>query len=199
MNPNHPLWTSDRERFLWTATLLVLLAIFSTLWLATSLTHIFHGFGGVVFFLTGMILVLASVVTQGLKARPRGIEIGVALGVVAAYLLVYVRMAIPTERSHLIEYSVVAALIHAALRERTENGYPPSHPAWTALLTTVGIGCVDEAAQRFIPQRVFDWEDIIFNSLAAAMSVTAGSTLSWVRNLQTGSTKRFSARSRSET
>ena len=32
------------------------------------------------------------------------------MGIAATYLLVFVRMAIPTERSHLIEYGVVAVL-----------------------------------------------------------------------------------------
>jgi hypothetical protein len=99
------LFTSDRERRLWLWTLAVVVAIYSTLGLARTLAVALgdSDLVGVGLFLLGCLLVMASVVTQGLKTRPSGAEIGVALGVAAAYLLVFVRMAIPTERSHLIE------------------------------------------------------------------------------------------------
>jgi hypothetical protein len=89
------------------------------------------------------LLVLATVVTQGLKTRPGGAEISVALGVAAAYLLVFVRMAIPTERSHLVEYGVVALFIYEALLERASQGRRVPVPALRDVKRLVrAAGCV---------------------------------------------------------
>ena len=111
-----PVFTSARERRLWAYTLAVVVAIYSTLGLARILVdELGSDFLSIWLFLLGCILVLATVITQGLKVRPAGMEIGVALGIAAAYLLIVVRMAVPTERSHLVEYGVVAVFIHEAL------------------------------------------------------------------------------------
>ena len=117
----------------------------------------------------------------GLRVRPGGAEIAVALGVVTAYLLVFVRMSIPTERSHLIEYGVVALFIHEALAERARHGRRVPAPALLAVLAATLIGVVDECIQLALPSRVFDPIDMLFNLLAAVMAVTASSALRWAR------------------
>ena len=109
------------------------LAIYSTLGLAQTLAErLGNDFFSVWLFLLGCILVLLAVVTQGLRVRPSGIEIAVALGVAAAYLLVFVRMAIPTERSHLVEYGVVAVLGVRGARRTGASGAPRAgaRPCW---------------------------------------------------------------------
>ena len=181
---NEPLFSSDRERRLWAWTLVVVVAIYSSLGLARSLAEILGGLGfGVSLFGLGCLLVVATVVTQGLTTRPGGLQVAVAMGIVAAYLLVFVRMAIPTERSHLIEYGVVAVFIYAALLERSSQGrYVPS-PALMAILATSLVGTLDECIQLFLPSRVFDTEDIFFNVLAAVMAVMASAALRWARRL----------------
>jgi hypothetical protein len=112
-----PLFSSVRERRLWVWTLSVVAAIYSTLGLATTLAGALRDRGLLAAaFVLGMFLVGAAIVALALKARPGGAEIGVVLGVAAAYLLVFLRMAIPVERSHLIEYGAVAAFIYETLR-----------------------------------------------------------------------------------
>ena len=125
-------FSSARERRLWLWTLAVVVAIYSTLGLARSLVEFLRERGlldasldvTLVLFVLGMILVTATVITQGMKTRPGGAEIVVALGITATYLLVFTRMAIITERSHLIEYGVLGILIHEALVERGAPGTP---------------------------------------------------------------------------
>ena len=81
------LFSSKRERRLWLWTLAVVVAIYSTLGLAQSLVGALREHGlyyvaldvTLVLFVLGMILVLATVITQGLKTRPGGAEIVVAL------------------------------------------------------------------------------------------------------------------------
>ena len=70
------------------------------------------------FFALGMALIGVAIAVQGLLSRPGSAEVAVALGVAAACFMVFVRMGSLEERTHLIEYGIVALLIHAALNER---------------------------------------------------------------------------------
>ena len=159
-----------------------MLAIYSTLGLARTLAAEQGDMGlGAGLFLVCCLLVVATALTQGLRVRPGGVEIAVALGVIAAYLLVFVRMSIPTERSHLIEYGVVALFVHEALTERASHGRRVLAPALLAVLATSLIGVIDEGIQRFLPGRVYDPLDMLFNVLAAGMAVAASSALRWAR------------------
>ena len=98
----------------------------------------------------------ATIVTHGLNARPGGVEVAVALGVTAAYLLVFLRMASLEERSHLIEYGVVGVFIYEALAERASQGRRVPALPLLAVLATAALGLLDECIQAFLPSRVFD-------------------------------------------
>ncbi len=181
-------FTSPRERRLWLWILAVVVAIYSTLGLAGTLVGELRNRGLLDdFFILSFLLVLAAIVTQALKARPRGVEIAVAIGVAAAYLMVFVRMGIPAvERTHLIEYGVVAVLVYEALTERARGRHVPA-PALLAILATTLVGMFDEVIQGILPNRVFDPRDILFNTLAAVMAITASAVLSWTRRWRRGS------------
>ncbi|MEM7372979.1 MAG: VanZ family protein [Bacteroidota bacterium] len=177
------VFTSKREKRLWAWTLAVVLAIYSTLGLANTLADTFfnHEAIGAGLFLLCCFLVLGTVLSQGWKRRPSDSELVVALGVIAAYVLVFVRMSIPTERSHLIEYGVVAIFIYEALLERIAAGKKVVFPAIVAIVLTSLIGGIDECIQGFLPNRVFDPVDMLFNVLAAVMAIGASSALRWAR------------------
>ncbi len=177
-----PWFSSVRERRLWAWTLGVVVTIYSTLGLARTLA------GGLrdqdlqaAVFVLAALLVVTATIAMARKIRPGGTEIGVALGVVAVYLLVFVRMTAPVERSHLIEYGVVALLVHEALKERSGRGRRVFSPAWLAIAVTALVGAIDETIQIFIPSRVFDPVDIGFNTLAAVMAVAASVVLGRAR------------------
>ena len=145
-----PLFSSDRERRLWGWTLLVVVGIYSTLGLATTLADVLLDQGlAAVAFVVSMLLVGATILTQGLKTRPGGVEIGVALGIAVVYFMVFLRMAIP-ERSHLIEYGVVAVFMYEALSERASQGRRVPVPALLAVLTTSLLGVLDECIQALL-------------------------------------------------
>lgn len=178
------VFSSQRERRLWAWTLAVVVAIYSTLGLARSLAGALRENGLLeASFVLGMLLIAASIVALALRKNPSGAEIGVALGVAAAYLLVLVRMASPEERTHLIEYGVVAALIHEALLERVSRGRSVVAPALVAVVATALVGGIDECIQAFLPSRVFDLRDILFNLLAGVMAVAARVILRRVRRV----------------
>ena len=178
------LFSSGRERCLWLWTLAVVVAIYSTLGLTGTFAEGLRQYGllnAAVFFLLGMFLVGATIVTQGIEVRPGGAEIAVALGVVAAYLMVFTRTAILEERTHLIEYGVLGVFIHEALAERARRGRRVLLSPLIAVLLTAALGAVDEGIQWFLPNRVFDPQDILFNLLAGTMSIGAVMTLAWAR------------------
>lgn len=176
------LFTSKRERRLWFWTLAIVAAIYATLGLARKLSGLLRDQGLIsdVFWL-GLILVGMAILIQGLKKPPSNAEIGVALGVAGVYLIAFLRMTIPEERSHIIEYTIVALFIHEALLERANHGRHVPKPALLALAIAMLLGWIDEGIQLFLPSRVFDFRDILFNTLAALMAITASVTLRWAR------------------
>ena len=177
------VFASRRERRLWAWTLVVVVAIYSTLGLARTVAGILREEGLLVAaFASGMVLVGATVLVLGLRRRPGGTEIGIALGIAAAYYMVMLRMALPEERTHLIEYGVVAVFIHEALKERAGGGRRVPVPALIAVVGASVVGVIDECIQAFLPSRVFDPEDILFNVLAALMAVASSVALSWARH-----------------
>ena len=179
------LFSSRRERRLWLWVLVVMVAIYLTLGLAQTLAETLEERGlldiSLGLFLLCMFLVGVTVLTQGLRVRPGGAEVTVAIGVVAAYLLVLTRMTVPTERSHLIEYGVVGVLIYEALTERRSQGRRVPLPPLLAVLITAALGALDEGIQWLLPNRVFDPVDILFNLLAGTMAVAASAALTWAR------------------
>ncbi|RMH85113.1 MAG: VanZ family protein [Calditrichaeota bacterium] len=176
------LFTSRRERRLWFWTFVAVITIYSTLGLARTLADLLYTHGlDVGLFVLGCLLVLVAVVTQGLSTRPGMAELGLTLGISAIYLLVFMRMTIPTERSHLVEYGVVAILIYEAFKERKKHRRLKMPPSVSAILFTACVGSVDEGIQKLLPNRIFDWNDILFNVLAAVMAVFTSASLSWVR------------------
>lgn len=184
MSQSVPRFSSKRERRLWTWTLAVVVAIYSTLGLAGTLAGAVSQDLLAAGVLLCMLLVLATIVTQGLRVRPGGAEIGIALGIAAAYILVFLRMnGAVAERTHLMEYGVVGVFIHEALTERASRGRRVPVPALLAILATTLVGVLDEGIQSILPSRVFDPVDMLFNFLAAVMAVTASAALRWARRL----------------
>ena len=168
------VFTSGRERRLWLWTLAALLAIYATLGPARTLADALRGRNllQVSLALGGLLLVVA-LVAHWVKSRPGWGEVGVAIGVAVAYLGTFLRMASPEERTHLIEYGIVAALIHQALLERARNGRSVPMSAALTVSVTAGLGLLDECIQAILPNRVFDVRDVGFNALAGFMMIAA--------------------------
>ena len=108
------LFSSPRERRLWLWTLAVVAAIYSTLGLAGRLAEALRESGLLdvsIWVLFAMFLVGATILTQGIRMRPGGVEIAILLGLTAVYLLLILRStASPAERTHLMEYGVLGML-----------------------------------------------------------------------------------------
>ncbi len=175
------LFKSPREKRFWIYALFVLIAIFSTLVFGRPLLRILGNQNiQAVIFMLGMFLVGITILVHGLKIRPGKTELTIWLGLVAVYLMFFLRLGLP-ERSHLIEYSVLAIFVHKALIERTSQENQALKPALCAFIVTFIIGVLDECIQILIPDRVFDTDDILFNGLVVLMAIGTSMILTWIR------------------
>lgn len=175
------VFTSRREKKLWLITGLIVIAIFGTLFLGQPLERYLRSQDvQAVLFLTGMIMVSVSVIGHGLKKRPSTSLLAVVIGLAAVYLMFFFRLGAP-ERSHLIEYSALAIVLHEVFLERHKNIKMPKYPVVAALVLGILIGVFDEGLQWCFPLRRFDPLDIIFNSSAVVMALSASLILRWVR------------------
>lgn len=176
------LFATVRERRLWLWAVALASSIYLTLGLTGTLaqrTAEGDPLDVFLFFLV-MGLLAMTVLAYGLKIRPRGTEVGVLLGIVLVFFMMFARMTL-AERTHLIEYSVLAIFVREALHERRSGGRRIPSPGLLAILVTTVVGTIDEYLQVYLPSRVFDPIDILFNFLAAAMTVAALAILTWMR------------------
>lgn len=181
MKRNPYPFTSLREKRLWIWTLAVFTAIFSTLFIGQPLANLLQDQDvQAVFFVLGMLLTAAAVIVHGLKTKPSGKELSILLGIIAVYVMFIFRMGAP-ERSHLIEYSVLAIFMHKAFIERARQKKLIFKPAICALIFAFLVGVLDECIQIVLPNRVFDPEDILFNGIAATMAIASSALLNWIR------------------
>lgn len=177
-------FSSDRERRLWLWTLVVLVAIYSTLSPAQELALALRE-RNLLGVTTSAVLLLVGVViaVHWAKTRPGRAEIGAAIGVLVVYLTTLMRMPFPEARSHLFEYGLVVMLIYHALHERRRNGRRVPVPALLALVVTALLGWLDEGIQAFLPNRVYDLVDVGQNAAFATMAIAATVVLGWARKL----------------
>lgn len=166
------MFTSRRERRLWTWVGVAMAGSYLSLGFANALASWAADTGlDAGLFLVGTALFVATAVSQGLQRKPTLAGLVVAFGITAVYVLLVVRLVSPVERSHLVEYGVVAILVHMALLERRANGAPVPVPALAAIGVTTVLGVVDEMIQMVLPNRVYDPIDILFNVIAVVAGV----------------------------
>ncbi|CAH1000844.1 hypothetical protein LEM8419_01913 [Neolewinella maritima] len=176
-----PPFVSIREKRLWGWTTAVVIAIFATLFIGRPLaSQLREQNVQAIFFGSGLLLVTAAVLAHGLTAKPGRVELSILLGIIAVYVMLIFRLGAP-ERSHLIEYSVLAIFLHKALLERSSQRKLPLQPALLASVLACFVGLLDEGLQLVVPNRVFDPQDIIFNGLAVLLAITASLVLGWAR------------------
>ena len=176
-----PFFSSLREKRLWLCTLLVIVGIYSSLFLGKPMLDTFGDQNmQAAIFMLGMLLTAATVIVHGFRIKPGSMELTIWMGMVAVYLMFFLRLGLP-ERSHLMEYGVLAVFSHLALMERARRGNAILIPALVAFAFTFIIGILDECIQIFLPERVFDPTDILFNGLAASIAIATIVLLRWVR------------------
>ncbi len=171
-----PFFSSKRERRLWLALAIALAAIYATLGQTPALVAalgadiIESAEANLVFALLILLVVIPVFFVDRRLAR---LEFAVGIGILAVYLLAWLRLGSWEARTHLFEYALVAALAHEALLERRDNGWRLPAPTALALIISLLLGLLDESVQYLLPNRVFDPVDVAFNSLAVSMIIGA--------------------------
>ncbi len=179
-----PVFTSKRERRLWLALGGTLLAIYATMGAAPALVatlgldFLANWEANLVFALLALLVIIPVFF---IDKRLSFLEIAIGLGILAVYLLAWLRLGSWEERSHLFEYSLVAALLHEALLERHDNGRAVPAPALLALALSLILGGLDESVQSLLPNRHFELIDLAFNALAASMIIGARCAVRWAQ------------------
>ncbi|VAX19302.1 hypothetical protein MNBD_NITROSPINAE04-124 [hydrothermal vent metagenome] len=73
----------------------------------------------------------------------------------------------PSSRIHLVEYSLLAILLYYTLRFDVKN----KSAYVLAWVITTFIGFVDEVIQAYLPTRAYDLDDLMINTMAAAIAL----------------------------
>ncbi len=175
------MFTSHREKRLWIWVFAVIAAIFMTIFLGQPLANIISNknLQGITFGIA-MIMIGGTIFTYGFRSRPSRTEWVTVIGLTSVYIMLFLRLALP-ERTHLMEYSVLAIFIHNAFSERVRNGKKIPGMALLTIVLASLIGVLDESIQYLIPGRVFDLQDIAFNIFAAVLAVSASRTFHWIK------------------
>lgn len=183
-------FVSQRERRLWAWTLAAVAAVYASVGLARSLSDELRNRGLLddVFFAAFLVLVAAVIFRALSRTSGRDLfaEVFAVLATALVHLMLVLRMASPLERSHMLEYGVIALLIHEALSERASHGAGVRYPAPAAVAAASLLGAVDEFIQLLVPSRVFDPVDMGFNVLAAGTAVGASLLISSLRRGSAG-------------
>ena len=79
------------------------------------------------------------------------------------------------------DIQAAVVMICMILIERARQGNQALKPAMFTFVVTLIIGVLDEGIQIFLPSRVFDPLDMLFNSLAAFMAIGASMAILWAR------------------
>lgn len=175
------IFKSKTERNLWLTAAILQLTIYATIGIARPLSGFLRENDLLTpLFISGMVLVAACVLALSLRIRPGIRTLGIVIGIIAVYVMVLIRIEVPEERTHIIEYGVIAILVYHAIIERI--GKRNLLIALIAVLITTILGTIDESIQWLVPDRVFDPQDILFNCIAAAMAVGSG----WLLHLIVG-------------
>ncbi len=176
-----PILRFTKEKQYWFWAILVYSTILSTLFIGQPLANELRDQNvQAIFFLLGMALVATAVFIHGFINKPSKIEYGILLGIIAVYVMFFFRLGAP-ERSHLIEYSVLAILLHKAFKDRFKQENKIFKPAFFSLFVGIAMGALDESIQLLIPHRYFDPQDIIFNCLAISMALGASLLLTAIQ------------------
>lgn len=112
-----------------------------------------------------LILLVIGMVSKGHMTKPSSYFI-LAM-VLSVYIYGLVMIQYPEEKIHFIEYGFLAYLVYKAVRldvqEPMAYGY--------AFLLISALGWIDEGIQYLLPNRYYQIEDVILNSISGALGL----------------------------
>jgi hypothetical protein len=170
-----------RERKLWIAVAVAIAALLASLYPLQFLLDFLRARNLLRLSIVTLFAVVAGLVAGWMLKRRAGVREWLVLFLAAAaYALFAMRLEVPQERLHLVEYGALALLLREAFAERRRShGLPdsPGRVAALALGASIAVGWVDELVQGILPNRQYDLRDVGFNTLAAAMALATAAAL----------------------
>lgn len=130
--------------------------------------------------LLGVLRVYQETSGKQLHVRPLRFAVVVLVSLISALAMVAIAerlIVAPIERIHFVKYGFLCVFFFFA-----QEANAISRQLCLAVLGTALAGATEESLQFFIPDRVFDWRDMLLNCVAAIMGGVAILCLIELRN-----------------
>lgn len=176
------LYRTRRERLLWLAAAAYTGFLYATAYVVQFLLDALIRLDVAGIVVTGSFVAVAAVVGGWLvRQRPGPAEMALMLTVGVVYAVALLRLEVPQERLHFLQYGLLAGIIDAALLERRRAIAEARvrGPRWgrlsplLAIALTALLGWGDEGIQHLLPNRYYDLRDVALNAAAGALLVGA--------------------------
>ena len=143
--------------------------IYSTLYFVRPLCEFLRETTPFNFLVNTMLLIVLSIVFYYLFFRVKFTLQDTAYTIVLAIccFFIFTKITIPEERIHFVEYGIMAGLIYRAVSIDVKN----VNAYILACVLNALLGWVDEIIQYFLPNRYFDWHDVLFNALGGILGL----------------------------
>ncbi len=167
-----------KARTKWILIICEILLIYSTLYIVRFITMFLRERGLLsltIYTMTAVFFLLVALYV--LRLKPPILSILLLIPILGAYGVLFLKMKIPVERIHLLEYGLLGFMLTGVLNDRWRAG----RSAGGALAGAATAGYVDEAIQYFLPNRVYDLRDVGFNALAGFSGIVVFAVLHWVQ------------------
>ncbi len=161
------------KRWLWGVAVLYVVVIYASLPVARYLVeYIYRTFGRPtvgVLVTTGLVVVAIVLAMAILNSRVSLSSRATALVLLATGGLVSLKVGLPEEKIHFVEYGLLGYILFRATSTW-------ARPVAASFVMVSIVGSLDEAIQWALPQRVGDLKDIALNTLGGAIGIN----VAWV-------------------
>jgi len=158
---------NEKEKSTWKYVIVIMAFIAASLFLGNPVLQILKNNEiQTSFFLTAMVLTGLAIYYRDSHLKIVKTDLYLFFSLIAVLLLFFVRLGIE-ERTHMIEYGVLTLLVLKAVEARFPNESEIAYKKFlAAAIFSLGLSVIDEILQHFVPNRVFDSQDLLFNSIA---------------------------------
>jgi len=166
------LFKTDKEKTSWKYVVAIMILIAASLFLGNPVLQIMKDNNvQASFFLSSMVLIGLAIFYRNSELIFVKTKLYLFFSFAAVILLLLVRLGIE-ERSHLIEYGIITLLVYKAVEARFPDQKEIGKLKYlAALIFAIGLSVIDEILQHFFPNRVFDLQDLLFNTLAVLFTL----------------------------
>lgn len=131
-----------------------------------------------IFFLTGIFIGILYILSRMKKIKISLPSFFLLLPVVP-FTFLFLKIKLPEEKIHLIEYALLGLLVY-------KDFFKGRIKLYLSILFLIIVASLDEIFQSILPDRIFDWRDIFFNSVGGFTGFSYGRFLSLKNEIRSG-------------